>query len=144
MHSEDSFDPGPRAHSGQRGGWNGWGLAGEIRFHTNGEQRFLAALGAGWGQLSALQVDNGDTEGYAGKPAPYVEAAIGYQWVRDQLRLGLELTIDVFNRVNLYGDLGTRFCVDSPPPGSGSLIVQCPTHRSFPMVGVAFTVGFAP
>jgi hypothetical protein len=136
-------DPGPRVHYGQRGGWTGWGLAAEVRFHTNGEERFLAAVGAGWGQLSTLQVANGDTEGHGGKPAPYVEAAIGYQWVRGQLRLGLELTLDIFNRVNLYGDLGTRFCVDSAPPGSG-FIMECPTGRSFPMVGLALTLGFAP
>jgi hypothetical protein len=137
-------DPGPLVHQGQRGGWTGWGLAAEARFHTEGEHRFVAALGAGWGQLSSLQVANGDTEGYRGKPAPYVETAIGYQWVRDEeLRIGLELTLDIFNRVNLEGDLGTRFCVDSAPPGQGS-IMECPTGGSFPMVGLALTLGFAP
>ena len=136
-------DPGPRAHQGQRGGWTGWGVAAEARFHTKGEHRFFAALGAGWGQLSTLQVENGDTEGYGGKPAPYVEAAMGYQWVRGQLRLGVELTLDVFNRVNLEGDLGTRICVDSAPPGSG-FIMECPTGRSSPMVGLALTLGFGP
>jgi hypothetical protein len=41
-----------------------------------------------------------------------VEAVIGYQWVHDELRLGVELTLDFFNRVNLYGDL-------APSPWSG-------------------------
>ena len=136
-------DAGPLVHQGQRGGWTGWGLAAEARFHTDGEHRFVAALGAGWGQLSALQIDNGDTEGYRGKPAPYVEAAIGYQWVRDELRLGLELTLDIFNRVNLEGDLGNRICVDSYPVPN-SYIMACPTGRSFPFIGLALTLGFAP
>jgi hypothetical protein len=140
-------DPGPPSHqtptSGQRGGWKGWGVAAEGRFHTNGEHRFFAALGAGWGQLSTLQVANGDTVAYQGKPAPYVVTAIGYQWAHDELRLGVELTLDFFNRVNLYGDLGTIFCTDSYPLASTS-IMQCPTGRSFPMVGLALTLGFAP
>jgi hypothetical protein len=126
-------DPGPLVHQRQRGGWSGWGVAAEARFHTSGEHRFLAALGAGWGQLSTLQVENGDTEGYRGKAAPYVEASMGYQWVRGQLRLGVELTLDIFNRVDLVGDLGTRICT-----------TQCPTGRSFPMTGLALTLGFAP
>jgi hypothetical protein len=114
----------------------------EGRFHTNGEHRFVAALGGGWGQLSALQAENGDTEGYRGKGAPYVEAAIGYQWVHGELRLGVELSVDVFNRINLLGDLGTRFCVESAPLGGSSMV--CPTGRSFPMVRLAVTLGFAP
>jgi len=137
-------DPGPLVHQGQRGGWTGWGLAAEARFHTNGEHRFVAALGAGWGQLSTLQVENGDTEGYRGKPAPYVEAAMGYQWVRGQLRLGVELTLDIFNRVHLDGDLGTRFCVDEGGGSPPASVQFCPTGRSFPIVGLALTVGFAP
>jgi hypothetical protein len=136
-------DPGALVHQGQRGGWAGWGLAAEARFHTDGENRFVAALGAGWGQLFALQLENGDTEGYRGKPAPYVEAAVGYQWVGDKLRVGLELTLDVFNRVNLEGDLGGRFCVDSAPPGGGNYVMVCPTGRSFPFIGLALTIGFA-
>jgi hypothetical protein len=71
-----------------------------------------------------------------------LEAAAGYRWVRDKLRLGLELTLDVFNRVNLEGDLGTRFCVDNPPPGVGA--IECPTGHSFPMFGLALTIGIAP
>src|SRR6266478_5832545 len=71
-------DPGPLQHQIQRGGWTGWGLAAEGRFHTNGEHRFFAALGAGWGLLSSLQVKHGDLrgdfEGYRGYAAPYVEA----------------------------------------------------------------------
>jgi hypothetical protein len=135
-------EPGPLVHQGQRGGWTGWGVAAEARFHTNGEHRFFAGLGAGWGQLSTLQIENGDTIGYRGRPGPYVEGAVGYQWAPGQLRLGIELTLDFFNRVNLEGDFGTRFCVDNPPPGSGS--IECPTGHSFPMVGLALTLGFAP
>ncbi|HZR10874.1 MAG TPA: hypothetical protein VFA79_19965 [Myxococcales bacterium] len=137
-------DPGPLVHQRQGGGWTGLGVAAEARFHTNGEQRLFVALGAGWGQLSALQAENGDTEGYRGMDAPYVEAALGYQWVGDGLRLGLEVTLDVFNRVNLMGDLGSRICVDSVSPGSGGFVMVCPTGRSFSMIGLALTIGFAP
>lgn len=125
------FDPGPLVHQNQRGGWSGWGVAAEARFHTEGEHRLVAGVGAGLGQLSALQVASGDTEGYRGHPAPYLEAAAGYQWVRGAFRLGVELTLDLFNRVDLEGDLGTRFCF------AGS----CPTGRSFPMLGLALTLG---
>jgi len=135
------LSPGPLTHYSQRGGWTGWGLAAEVRFHTEGENRFVAALGGGWGQLSTLQAENGDDEGYQGRPAPYVQAAIGYQRVFGQLRLGIELTLDIFNRVNREGDIGVAFCADVP--GSG-FVMQCPTGRSFPIVGLALTVGFAP
>jgi hypothetical protein len=64
-------DPGPLVHQNQRGGWNGWGVAAEARVHNEGEHQWFAALGFGWGQLTALQAENGDTEGYRGKPAPY-------------------------------------------------------------------------
>jgi hypothetical protein len=134
-------DPGPAAHQGQRGGWTGWGLAAEGRFHTNGEHRFVAALGFGWGKLTTLQVQNGDTERYEGKAAPYVEAAIGYQWARGPLRLGLEMTLDFFNRVYLMGDLGTRFCTDA---FQSATVAPCPTGRTFPMIGFAATLGLAP
>jgi len=137
-------DPGRLSHQGQRGGWTGWGLAAELRFHTNGEDRFFAGLGAGWGQLSTLQIENGDTEGYRGKPAPYVEAVIGYQWVHDELRLGIELTLDIFNRVHLDGDFGTRFCVDEGGGSPPASVQFCPTGHSFPMVGLALTLGFTP
>jgi len=133
-------DPGEPAHQRQGGGWNGWGIAAEARFHTNGEHRFVAALGVGWGKLITLQAENGDTEAYQGKAAPYVEGAIGYQWAHGPLRLGLEMTLDFFNRVNLMGDLGTRFCVDS---FQSATIAPCPTGRTFPMIGFAATLGFA-
>jgi len=132
-------DPGVLTHFSQQGGWSGWGVGIEARFHTSGEHRFVAALGFGWGQLSKLQVENGDLEGYRGKPAPYVAAAAGYQWVHDDLRLGLELTLDVFNRVNLVGDLGTRNCPETAALG----FPECPTGRSFPMLGLAVTLGVA-
>jgi len=135
------LDPGPLGHQRQSGGWTGWGLAAEARFHTEGEHRFVAALGAGWGRLSTLQAENGDLQGYQGKPAPYVQGAIGYQWVRGRLRLGIELTLDIFNRVNREGDLGAVFCHDGVP---SSGFVSRSTERSFPIVGLALTLGFAP
>jgi hypothetical protein len=135
-------NPGPLVHQGQRGGWTGWGVAADVRFHTSGEHRFVAGLGAGWGQLSTLQVENGDLEGYRGTAAPYVEGAMGYQWVRGDLRLGVELTVDVFNRINLVGDIGSRFCVEGGPTVAD--IGPCPTGRSFAMLGLALTLGFAP
>jgi len=135
-------DPGPPAHQGQRGGLTGWGVAAEARFHTEGEYRFVAGVGVGWGQLSTLQQANGDTEGYHGKPAPYVEAVVGYQWAGSDFRAGVVLTLDFFNRVNLEGDLSDRFCADGYPIGPYQ-IAECPTGRSFPMIGVALTLGFA-
>jgi hypothetical protein len=135
------LDPGPLVHQRQGGGLRAWGLAAEARVHTQGDHRLFAALGAGFGQLTALQVANGDTEGYRGAPAPYGEGAVGYQFVRWGLRLGVELTVDIFNRVHLDGDLGTRFCVDEGGGSPPASIQFCPTGRSFPVVGLALTVG---
>jgi hypothetical protein len=103
----------------------------------------VAGLGVGWGQLSTLQEANGDTIGYHGKPAPYVEGTAGYHWAGSHFRAGLVLTVDFFNRINLEGDLGNRLCGDGYPPGT-YLVAACPTGRSFPMIGLALTVGFAP
>ena len=135
-------DPGPLAHQRQGGGWRGWGIAGELRIHSEGEHRIFAALDLGLGQLSTLQAENGDTEGYQGKVAPYVGAALGYQWAAGQLRLAAALTLDLFTNVNLEGDLGTRFCVDNPPIGVGAM--ECPTGRAFPMLGLTLSLGFGP
>jgi hypothetical protein len=136
-------DPGPLVHGQQGGGLLAWGVAAEARVHSRGNQRVFAALGAGFGQLMALQAANGDTEGYRGRPAPYVEGAVGYQFVRWGLRLGIELTVDIFNRVHLEGDLGTRFCVDEVGGVIAASGQFCPTGRSFPLFGLALTVGTA-
>ena len=137
------LDPGPLVHQGQSGGIHGWGLAAELRIHTQGRHRLFAGLGLGFGQLIALQVANGDTEGYRGALAPYVEGAVGYQFTAGMLRLGIELTADVFNRVHLDGDLGTRFCVDEGGGSPPSSIQFCPTGHSFPMIGLALTLGLS-
>ena len=65
-----------------------------------------------------------------------MEAAAGYQWVRGQLRLGVELTLDIFNRLDWVDDVSSASSLSC-------LQVQCPTGRSFPMVGFALTLGFA-
>lgn len=88
-----------------------------------------------------LQAANGDTEGYRGAPAPYVEGAVGYQFVGRGIRLGVELTLDIFNRVHLDGDLGPRICVDEGGGSPPAFIQFCPTGRPFPLVGLALTVG---
>ena len=133
-------DPGPRGRQMQGGGLRAWGIAAEARVHTQGDHRLFAALGAGFGRLTALQLANHDTEGWAGYTAPYVEGAVGYQFVRWGLRLGVEFTVDFFNRVHLLGDLGNRICVEGggSPPAS---IQFCPTGRPYPLVGLALTVG---
>ncbi|MCA1828831.1 MAG: hypothetical protein ABR567_19565 [Myxococcales bacterium] len=136
------LDPGEPSHQGQKGGIAGWGLAAELRVHTSGAHRVFAALGAGLGELSTLQVENGDTEAYHGATAPYVEGAAGYQFVGEKMRFGIELTLDVFNRVHRVGDLGTTFCVDEGGANPPAQIQFCPTGRSFPVVGVAVTLGF--
>ncbi|HET7784367.1 MAG TPA: hypothetical protein VFL36_00200 [Myxococcales bacterium] len=134
-------DPGPLLHGGQGGGIQGWGLAAELRIHTQGPHRLFAALGGGFGQLIALQAAEGDTEGYRGALAPYVHGAAGYRFASRAFRLGIELTLDVFNRVHLLGDLGTRICVDGG--GAPNAFVRfCPTGSSFPMIGLALTLGY--
>jgi hypothetical protein len=134
------LDPGNVTHR-QGGGIQGWGFAAELRVHA--QRGLFAALGAGIGKLGALQSASDDAKGYRGAVAPYVEAAAGYQFTWRKVRVGLELTVDVFNRVHLVGDLGSRFCVDTGGlPGSS--IQFCPTGRSFPLVGLALTLGGNP
>lgn len=133
-------DPGPLMHQGQGGGLRAWGLAAEGRVHGQGKGRFFAALGAGFGQLTVLQAANADTEGYRGAAAPYVEGVLGYQYVGRPLRVGIELTLDVFNRVHLDGDLGNRICVDGGGSPDG-FVRFCPTGRPFPLVGLVLTLG---
>src|SRR5260221_4181203 len=135
------LDPGPPGHQHQDGGFRAWGLAAEGRVHTRGDHRLFAALGAGFGQLEVLQAANADTESYRGAPAPYVEGALGYQFVGGGIRLGIELTLDFFNRVHLDGDLGSRICVDEAGGSPSSFIQFGPTGRPVLLVRLALTVG---
>ena len=132
-------------HYHQDGGVDVWGVAAEVRLHTREPQNQLAiGLGAGWGQLNALQEKNGDTEGEQGLSAPYVEGVLAYRrMLNPSLRLGVDLTVHAFNRVYLVGDLGTRFCVTPPAADFGS-IMTCPERRTFFMFGLALSLGFRP
>jgi hypothetical protein len=136
-------DPGPRSHGGQDGGIQAWGLAAEMRAQSEAPHRFFVALGGGVGQLTTMQAVNGDTIGYRGETAPYVEGALGYEFSAGIFRLGLELTADVFNRVHLVGDTGGPFCVEpNEAQPAGSVFQFCPAKHPFLMWGVALVVGF--
>ena len=135
------LDPGSPSHANQGGGVQAWGFAAELRAHA--QSGFFAALGAGFGKLAALQAADGDTWSYHGAVAPYVAAAAGYQFAWRKIRVGLELTLDVFNRVHFVGDTGLEFCVDTVG-ATPSASQFCPTGRSFPLVGLALTLGGNP
>ncbi len=118
-------DPKVLSHQFQDGGLRAWGLAAEVRFHTNGPHRFECGLGGGWGQLIALQEANGDFEGYRGHTAPYVEGMVGW--------LGVDLRLDAFNRVDIEGDLGVTQC----PPST------CPMHQTFFVAGLGLSIAWS-
>ena len=130
-------DPGLPEETGQsEGGLRAWGVAAQARFHTIGTHQLVGGLGIGWGQLIALQPENG-YYGYRGQPAPYVQFFFGYRAEIGSARLGFELTVDGFNRVN-------SLSVDDPfaPPCAGTP-AGCPTHSTIWMAGLALTLAFA-
>ena len=123
-------DPGPPVDATQKGGLRAWGVAAQARFHSTGTHQFVAGGGVGWGQLIALQAQYGDLA-YIGRLAPYVNAFAGYRVVLGPLRLGLELTLDGFNRVDLRTDFANPPC---PHP------YQCPTGSTMWLRSVALAV----
>ena len=141
------FGPGPTAHRLQDGGVAVRGLAAEVRLHNPDPlNQFALGLGAGWGQLLALQKADADTERHEGLPAPYVEGVLAYRRQFGPIRLGADFSVHAFNRIYLTGDLGTRFCL--LPPNSlitdRGNIQACPEGRTFFMYLLALSVGFTP
>ena len=118
-------------------GLNGWAVAAEGRFHTNGVHRFVAAGAAGWGRLSLREQSRFETQRYTGEPALYLHGAIGYQYALHPLRVGVELTWDRFDAVHFEGETAASFCFNGTP-----LYPQCPGDSST-LVGFAVTLGYA-
>ncbi len=119
--------------SGQTSALRGWGIAGELRFHTPGRHRFDCGVGVGWGQLIALQPSLGYGDGYRGHAAPYVNGTLGYRFLgQSPLVLGADLTLDVFNRLEQVSEAAQQRCGLAP----------CPTGKSFFVIGIAASIGW--
>jgi len=88
----------------------------------------------GWGQLTALQAENG-AGGFRGNDAPYVQAFTGYRAVLGRARLGFELTLDGFNRVDRLADFQSGIL---PSCASTS---RCPSGRTLWLPGMALNFG---
>ena len=65
-----------------------------------------------------------------------IQAFAGYRAALGPAHLGIELTLDAFNRVDEIGDFQTEPCVPGP--------YGCyrPTGSTFLLLGAAFTFGF--
>ena len=131
-------DPQALSHTVQDGGVRAWATAAEARFHTTGPHQLAVALSFGWGQLVSLQDSNGDAVGYRGHAAPYVGGSLGYRYLRRNLRLGADLSLEAFNRVDVVGDTGGAFCdstgTRSPP--------VCPLGRTWYFAGLTLFIGW--
>ena len=131
-------DPQALSHTVQDGGVRAWATAAEARFHTTGPHQLALALSVGWGKLVSLQASNGDAVGYRGHAAPYVGGSLGYRYLRRNLRLGADLSLEAFNRVDVVGDTGGAFCdstgTRSPP--------VCPLARTWYFAGLNLFIGW--
>lgn len=131
-------DPQSLSHTVQDGGVRAWATAAEARFHTTGTHQLAAALSLGWGQLESLQDSNGDAQGYRGHAAPYVGGSLGYRYLHRNLRLGADLSLDAFNRVDIVGDTGGAFC---DATGTRSPYA-CPTGSHWYFAGLTLFIGW--
>jgi len=127
-------DPGQPNDYRQDGGLRAWGVAAQARFHTVGRHQFIGGVGVGWGQLTALRAENG-AGGFRGNDAPYVQAFTGYRAVLGRARLGFELTLDGFNRVDRLADFQSGIL---PSCASTS---RCPSGRTLWLPGMALNFG---
>ena len=129
------FEDPQVAFQSVEGGVRAWAIAGDVRAHTSGPHQLSAGVGVGWGQLLVLQ-EQRPFGWYRGHPAAYVEATVGYRFVHEHWRVGVDLTVDVFNRLDLYGEDASRAC------GGGFTAAVCPTNKSFSFAGVALSLGW--
>ena len=121
--------PGPKSHNRQDGGLQAWAFAAEVAVHNDGANQLSAAFGAGVGRLIVAQQSDGDYSTYAGEVAPCVEATLGYRHLFERFTVGIEGTLQVFNRVTYFSDVGTD--------RNGRLYLG-----GSPIIGVAVSFGF--